>query len=238
MKTSTPGAGAVLSVDALVVSRGSAPVLDGLSFAIRAGEVIAIQGQSGSGKSTLLATLCGLLTPAAGATYVLGERFDSLSDRARSAVRLNSFGLVFQDGELLSELTLGENITLPLRLGSGAKRTSEYRAVLDPLLVRLGIGGLADRMPSQVSGGQLQRAAIARAVIHRPAIILADEPTEALDGAAARAAMQILIDLARDTHTAVVVVTHDDAVAASCDTSVWLEGGRLVAPRVSGGIGG
>jgi putative ABC transport system ATP-binding protein len=235
MKDSMRQSGTVLGVDALVVSHGSVPVLDGLSFAIGAGEVIAIQGKSGSGKSTLLATLCGLLTPAGGATYVLGERFDSLSDRARSAVRLNSFGLVFQEGELLPELTLGENITLPLRLGSGAKRTAGYRSVLDPLLHRLGIGDLADRLPSQVSGGQLQRAAIARAVIHHPSIILADEPTEALDTAAAGAAMQILIDLARDTHAAVVVVTHDAAVAASCDISVLLEGGRLGMAPVAGG---
>jgi putative ABC transport system ATP-binding protein len=221
-----------------VVSRGSVPVLEGLSFAIGASEVVAIQGRSGSGKSTLLATLCGLLTPTAGTTYVLGERFDDLSDRARSAVRLNSFGLVFQDGELLPELTLGENITLPLRLGSGAKRTSEYRSVLDPLLARLGIGELADRMPSQVSGGQLQRAAIARAVIHQPAIILADEPTEALDRAAARTAMRMLIDLALDTRAAVVVVTHDDAVAAACDRLVLLEGRRLVPAPLSGALGG
>jgi putative ABC transport system ATP-binding protein len=110
--------------------------------------------------------------------------------------------------------------------------------VLDPLLARLGIGELADRMPSQVSGGQLQRAAIARAVIHQPAIILADEPTEALDKAAARTAMRMLIDLARDTRAAVVVVTHDDAVAAACDRLVLLEGRRLVPAPLSGALGG
>jgi putative ABC transport system ATP-binding protein len=231
-------AGAVLSVDALAVSRGTVPVLENLNFTIGAGEVVAIRGESGSGKSTLLATLCGLLTPTSGTTYVLGERFDNLSDRSRSAVRLNSFGLVFQDGELIPELTLRENITLPLRLGSGARRTSEYQAVLEPLLHRLGISDLADRMPSQVSGGQLQRAAIARAVIHRPAIILADEPTEALDRASARAAMQILIDLARDTSAAVVVVTHDDAVAAACDLSIVLERGRFGRADVRGAVGG
>jgi putative ABC transport system ATP-binding protein len=220
--------GTALTLDAVVVSRGAVPVLDQLTFAVDSGEVIAVRGASGSGKSTLLSTLCGLIRPSAGVAHVLGTRFDNLSDRARSAVRMNSFGLVFQEGELLPELTLAENVTLPLRLGSRPMLTSEYQSVLDPLFARLGIDGLADRMPSQVSGGQLQRAAIARAVIHQPAIILADEPTEALDERSARAAMQILIDLARDTHAAVVVVTHDDAVAARCDSSVLLEDGCLV----------
>lgn len=220
--------GTALTCDAVVVLRGSVPVLDQLSFAIDRGEVVAIRGASGSGKSTLLATLCGLLQPATGVSHVLGKRFDNLSDRARSAVRMDSFGLVFQDGELLPELTLGENVSLPLRFGSRPRLTSEYQSALDPLFSRLGIGGLTDRLPSQVSGGQLQRAAIARAVIHRPAIILADEPTEALDEKSARSAMQLLIDLARDTNSAVVVVTHDDAVAARCDYAVLLEAGRLV----------
>jgi putative ABC transport system ATP-binding protein len=236
--TSSQRTGTVLSVDAVTVSRGSVPVLETLSFAVTSGAVVAVQGKSGSGKSTLLATLCGLLAPTTGVTYVLGERFDTLSDRARSAVRLNSFGLVFQDGELIPELTIGENVTLPLRLGPRAKRTAEYRSLLDPLLSRLGIADLADRLPSQVSGGQLQRAAIARAVIHRPAIILADEPTEALDGDSARAALQILIDLARDTRAAVVVVTHDDAIAARCDTSMLLADGRLAEAPLRAGTGG
>lgn len=230
----SPESGTVLSADAVTVSRGAVPVLDGLDFRIDRGQVVAIEGRSGTGKSTLLSTLCGLLTPTSGSTHVLGKRFDDRSDRVRSSVRLRSFGLVFQDGELLPELTLGENIGLPLRLGSGARRTCEYRSLIDPLMDRLGIGDLIDRKPSEVSGGQLQRAAIARAVIHRPAIILADEPTEALDEAAARGAVQLLIDLARDAGAAVVVVTHDRAVAARCDTRVQLADGRL--REVGGGV--
>lgn len=228
MKTSIQHTGTVLTLDAVTVSRGSVPVLEDLNFTINSGEVVAIRGTSGAGKSTLLATMCGLLRPSAGVTQVFGNRFDNLSDRARSAVRMNSFGLVFQDGELLPELTLGENVSLPLRMGSQPMPTAHYQSVLDPLFARLGIEGLTDRMPSQVSGGQLQRAAIARAVIHRPAIILADEPTEALDEKSARSAMQILIDLARDTQVAVVVVTHDDAVAARCDRATLLDAGHLI----------
>ena len=187
----------------------------------------------------MLSALCGLLRPTSGSVHLLGSRFDNQSDRARSAGRLHSFGLVFQDDELLPELTLGENVVLPLRLRGRPRRTADYRSLLEPLLGRLGIGDLANRLPSQVSGGQRQRASIARAVIHRPAIILADEPTEALDQAAAGAAMQTLIDLARDNQSAVVVVTHDDAVAAVCDRSLQLSNGRFAAvDRFPGGFGG
>jgi putative ABC transport system ATP-binding protein len=232
--TIPPNKRAVLEVDAVVVSRRSVPVLDKVNFRIGSGEVVAVRGVSGAGKSTLLATMCGLLTPEAGATYVLGERLDTRSDRARSALRLNRFGLVFQDGELLPELTLAENVTLPLRLGPRAGRTADYRSVLEPLLSSLGIDMLAGQYPAQVSGGQLQRAAIARAVIHRPAIILADEPTEALDERAARTAVGLLIDLAREAGSAVVVVTHDAAVAARCDRSVSLLEGQLIPAGSSG----
>lgn len=227
----TDGASVVISARDLCVSRGGSRVLDGVSLDVVAGEVLAIRGDSGAGKSTLLAALCGLLVPDSGIIRVRGERFDSLPDRARSAVRLRSFGLVFQGDELLPELTLVENVTLPLRLGSRPRRTSGYREMVTPLFGRLGIAPLADRLPSQVSGGQLQRAAVARAVIHRPAVVLADEPTESLDTSSARTAMRTLITLARERGAAVVVVTHDEEVAAACDRSLAVVDGRLVTGR-------
>jgi len=221
----------VIEVTDLAVNRGGVQIFSGVNFRIGTGEVVAVRGGSGVGKSTLLAALCGLLVPTAGEVQVRGERLDDRSDRARSAIRLRSFGLVFQSDELLPELTLAENVTLPLRLGSRPRRTAAYRDQVVPLLTRLGIAGLADRLPGQVSGGQLQRAAITRAVIHDPAIVLADEPTENLDEVTARTAMRTLIALARERGSAVVVVTHDDQVAAACDRSLTLDRAGLAGTQ-------
>lgn len=214
------------------VSRGQRTVLDGLDLEVYAGDAVAIQGASGVGKSTLLALLCGLIRPAAGEIWVHGQRIDNKSDRQRAAKRLRSFGVIFQGDELLPELTLGENITLPLRLTGPRRRTAHYLADVENVLTRLGIADLMDQAPSDVSGGQLQRAAVARAVVHRPQAILADEPTASLDEIAARSAMRLLIDLARENQTAVVVVTHDDAVAEYCDRRLILSAGRLSEPQL------
>jgi putative ABC transport system ATP-binding protein len=209
-------------------------VLSDLDLDVGPGEIIAVQGPSGAGKSTLLAALCGLVGSDNGRLWVKGERLDGRSDRIRSATRLAAFGLVFQADELLPELTLAENVTLPLRMGRGAKATSGYDHVCGQVLMSLGIGTLAARMPSEVSGGQLQRAAIARAVIHAPAIILADEPTASLDAEAARSAMALLINAARQRNAAVVIVTHDDVIAHFCDRRLVLEGGKLVSSEIAG----
>lgn len=219
---------ALVEARSVTVSRAGSRVLDGLDFRLEAGEVVAIRGQSGAGKSTLLGALSGLIAVDDGEIRVQGDRLDARSDRRRSAVRLRAFGLVFQGDELVPELTLGENVTLPLRLQRQRGRTvSGYDDIARHELTRLGVGELGDRLPSQVSGGQLQRAAIARALVHRPAVVLADEPTASLDTDAARAAMRLLIEVARDRDAAVVIVTHDEAVAASCDRSLLLHHGRL-----------
>lgn len=166
--------------------------------------------------------LCGLLAPASGTVAALGRELTTMSDRERSALRLSSFGLVFQSDELLPELSVVENVTLPLRLGPQRRRPRDYDGLVGPVLERLGIADLADRRLDEISGGQLQRAAVARAVVHRPPVILADEPTENLDPEAAAAAMRLLIDLAREQGSSVVVVTHDPVVAAACDRQLVL----------------
>jgi putative ABC transport system ATP-binding protein len=225
----------LLDARSVTVSRAGAPVLEGLDFHLRAGEVVAIRGDSGVGKSTLLGTLSGLIAVESGEIRLGAERLDMRSDRRRSAVRLRAFGLVFQGDELVPELTLGENVSLPLRLQRELRRSVlDYDSIARRELTRLGIGDLADRLPSQVSGGQLQRAAVARAVVHRPAVVLADEPTASLDEDAARSAMRLLIEVSRDRDAAVVIVTHDEAVGASCDRSLVLRDGRLSSMKQSG----
>jgi putative ABC transport system ATP-binding protein len=218
----------LLEARSVAVSRAGVRVLDGLDFQLQAGEVVAIRGDSGAGKSTLLGVLTGLIAVQAGQIRLGGERLDTRSDRGRSAARLSAFGLVFQGDELVPELTLAENVTLPLRLQRQLRRSaSDYDTIARRELIRLGVGELADRLPSEVSGGQLQRAAIARALIHRPAVVLADEPTASLDEDAARSAMRLLIEVSRDRDASVVVVTHDEAVAVSCDRWLLLRDGRL-----------
>lgn len=218
----------LLEARAVSLNHDGLRVLRNLDFTLRAGEVVAIRGESGAGKSTLLGTLCGLINVQRGELRLRGARLDTQSDRARSAVRLRAFGLVFQGDEFVPELTLGENVTLPLRLQRAPRRAAlDYDAVARRELTELGIGELVGRLPSEVSGGQLQRAAVARAMIHGPAIVLADEPTASLDEDAARATMRLLIELSRDRDAAVVIVTHDDAVAARCDRSLLLHDGRL-----------
>ena len=227
----------VLMGSSLTVTRGDhVEVLRDLDLDVRRGEVVAVQGSSGVGKSTLLHALCGLVDLDAGTLRVDGNHLDGATDRVRSAVRLESFGLVFQGDELLPELTIGENVSLPMRLlGKRAGvRASDHRAAAEEALTRLGISELIDRMPSQVSGGQLQRASIARAIIHGPRVVLADEPTASLDQVAARAAIALLVELARSSRTAVVLVTHDNAIADLCDRTLRLVDGQLMKAELSG----
>ena len=221
--------GLAISAQGVTVSRGDTLVLSGVELAVRPGEVVGVMGPSGSGKSTLLGVIAGLLVSAGGDIAIGGEPVTGQSDARRSAVRLARLGLVFQGDELLPDLTVEENVSLPLRFGGSARSTRDCRAQVRPILEQLGIAEIAGRLPDEVSGGQLQRAAIARAIVHRPLGVLADEPTASLDQDASRKAMAMLIELARANGTAVVVVTHDDAVAAQCDRILTLADGRLHA---------
>ncbi|WP_344047549.1 ABC transporter ATP-binding protein [Nocardioides panacihumi] len=201
------------------------PVLGPVDLSIPAGSRLALVGPSGSGKSTLLQVLAGIQQPTAGSVEFAGAPFGSLDQDARARIRLARFGLVFQFAELVPELDLAENVELPLRiLGRRVER-----ARIAELLDRLGIARVAKRVPSQVSGGERQRAAIARAMVHDPAVVLADEPTGALDGENGRAVLALLLECSNEAGATLVVVTHDQSVADRLDRVVELRDGRVVA---------
>ncbi|MGA5423430.1 ABC transporter ATP-binding protein [Streptomyces lavendulocolor] len=197
-------------------------------LSVARGEVVAITGQSGSGKSSLLYCLAGVLPPARGDVRFEGRSLTRLGDDEISGLRRERFGFVFQYGELLPELTIEENTALPLRLAG--QRKGPALAAAGAVLERLGLGELRERRPSQVSGGQSQRVAVARALVHRPAVVFADEPTGSLDSANATAVLEEFLGLARSQDTAVILVTHDPAVAARADSHYTMADGVL-APR-------
>ncbi|MEW2162464.1 ABC transporter ATP-binding protein [Streptomyces sp. NPDC007084] len=197
----------------------------GARFSVGRGEVVAVTGQSGSGKSSLLYCLAGVLPVARGEVRFEGRALGELSDDEVSTLRRERFGFVFQYGELLPELTVEENTALPLRLAG--RRKGPALAAAGEVLERLGLGGLRERRPSQVSGGQSQRVAVARALVHRPAVVFADEPTGSLDSANASAVLAEFLGLARSQGTAVVLVTHDPAVAAQADRRYSMADGAL-----------
>ncbi|MFB8207843.1 ABC transporter ATP-binding protein [Streptomyces sp. NPDC056010] len=216
---------AILRATGLELSYGSQRAVSGVDFTLRAGEVCAITGSSGSGKSSLLHCLAGVVAPTRGDVYFGGVGFRSLGDDELSAVRRERFGFVFQYGELLPELTVEENAALPLRLAG--RRKAAAHEVAGEVLGRLGLAELRQRRTSQISGGQSQRVAVARALVHRPAVVFADEPTGALDSANADAVLEEFLNLARSQDTAVIMVTHDAAVAARADTRYTMTDGAL-----------
>lgn len=219
----------VLAAEDLAVSFGSAPVLAGAQLDVRESEIISIMGPSGSGKSTLLACLAGLLKPQSGRVIFKDQDLGVLSERRRSALRLRSFGFVFQFGDLVPELSLAENVELPLRF-SGA-RVRQARIQARDALELLGIGDLADRRTFAVSGGELQRAAVARALVHAPAIVFADEPTGALDEANGQLVLESLLHAAKIRGASIVLATHDPDVAAVADQRFVLRAGRVEEQR-------
>jgi len=221
----------LLKADDLSVRFGSTDALVGLSIEIQAGEFVAVVGSSGSGKSTLLQCLAGIVRPTSGSVLVNGERMERWSDRARSEWRLSNIGLVFQFGDLLPELSLLDNVRLPLLLAGGDVHAAAGRA--NDVLDRLGVLGVADRRPGQVSGGQLQRAAVARALVHSPAVVLADEPTGALDTTTGQLVLEALLEAARERGSAVVLVTHEARLSSYCDREIVMQDGSIVQPVAS-----
>lgn len=217
-------AGAAVAAVGVSLAFGAANALDGATVSVRAGERVAVMGRSGSGKSTLLHVLAGLLTPDAGEVWFEGRRIDGLSDGALADLRLRRMGFVFQFGHLVPELSLVENVALPLLAAGVRRRAAEERA--RDVLGRLDIAELADRRPPQVSGGQMQRAAIARALVHEPAVVFADEPTGALDTVTGQLALEALLGAAAAYGAAVVVVTHEARLASYCDREVVLHDGH------------
>ncbi|MQY13456.1 putative ABC transporter ATP-binding protein YknY [Streptomyces sp. RB5] len=214
----------LLSAHGLRKSYGMTPALDGAGLTVSAGEVVAVMGPSGSGKSTLLHCLAGIVRPDAGSVDYDGRELTALSDRERSALRRGAFGFVFQFGRLVPELTCRENVALPLRLDGMGRRAAEARAAR--WLERLEVEEVAGKRPGEVSGGQSQRVAVARALVGGPRVVFADEPTGALDSLTGERVMRLLTGAARESGAAVVLVTHEARVAAYSDREVVVRDGR------------
>lgn len=219
----------LLSASALEHAYGSTPVLRGAGLTVRPGEVVALTGPSGSGKSTLLYCLSGIVSPDSGTVEFRGEPLLSASSRRRAAIRRAHFGFVFQFAELVPELTVAENVSLPLEI-NGVGR-AERRERVAAILAQLEIEPQAGQRPSQISGGQAQRAAVARALVHRPDVVFADEPTGSLDTRNASVVLAALLGMARTQGTAVILVTHDKTVAAEADRQIEVRDGVTEASR-------
>jgi ABC-type lipoprotein export system ATPase subunit len=221
----------VVRVSGLVKAYGAGGarrrVLDGASLAVGAGELVAVVGPSGSGKSTLLHVIAGLDRVDAGTIEVAGAAVHRLDERALTRLRRDRIGLVFQAFHLVPELTGVENVVLPARAnGGGAAGATRARALIE----RLGLAEAAGRRPAELSGGEQQRLAIARALVNEPSLVLADEPTGNLDDAAGAAVLALLRSVA-DGGRAVVLVTHDARAGAVADRTLTLVEGRLQAAR-------
>jgi putative ABC transport system ATP-binding protein len=205
-------------------SFGPTAALAGAGLALWPGEIVAVMGPSGSGKSTFLHCLAGIIRPDVGTVAYRGEVISAMSDGPRSALRRSEFGFVFQFGQLVPELNCLENVALPLRLG-GMRRGPAERLAQD-WLVRLEVAEAAGGRPGDISGGQGQRVAVARALITEPKVVFADEPTGALDSFNGERVMSLLIDAAKQTNAAVLLVTHEPRVAAYSDREVIVRDGR------------
>ncbi|MEU4272309.1 ABC transporter ATP-binding protein [Streptomyces sp. NPDC026092] len=216
---------AILRAEGVDLFYGPQQAVSGADFSLKRGEVAAIMGSSGSGKSSLLYCLAGVLAPSQGTVSFGGVSLATRSDDELSALRRERFGFVFQYGELLPELTVEENAALPLRLAG--QRKAPAHAAAGEVLGRLGMTELLQRRTSQLSGGQSQRVAVARALVHRPDVVFADEPTGALDSVNASAVLEEFLRLARDQGTAVVIVTHDASVAEHADSRYTMTDGKL-----------
>lgn len=220
----------ILSTRAVEKSFGRTQALRGVSLELARGEVLAVTGPSGGGKSTLLHCLSGILRPEAGEVRYDGQRLDDLAEGPRTRLRRREFGIVLQFGQLVPELTVEQNVALPLLLEGhdrSAARTAA-RAWLD----RLDVGQMATALPGELSGGEAQRAALAWALVTGPQVVFADEPTGALDTVGGEALLDVLLSTTRERGASVVLVTHDNRVAAHADREVVLVDGAFTAAGV------
>jgi putative ABC transport system ATP-binding protein len=227
MSTSASATEPLLAAHDLRKAFGPTPALDGASIEIAAGEVVAVMGPSGSGKSTLLHCLAGIARPDAGRVRYRGRELTACGDAELSALRRGEFGFVFQFGQLVPELSCVENVALPLRLEGLGRREAERRA--RTWLERLEVAELAGKTPGEVSGGEGQRVAVARALAIEPRVLFADEPTGALDSLNGEQVMRLLREAAQESGAAVVLVTHEPRVAAWSDREVVVRDGRTAA---------
>lgn len=204
---------------------GRTEALRGTSLAVDEGEVVAVTGPSGSGKSTLLLCMAGVLRPEAGEIWYADRQLHDLSESDRTRLRRREFGLVLQFGQLVPELTAVQNVALPLLLEKHDRAAATTLAT--GWLERLGALDLADALPGEMSGGEAQRVAIARALVTGPRVIFADEPTGALDTVSGEHVLAALLTTARESGATVVLVTHDNRVAASADREVVIRDGAV-----------
>ncbi|NLG22988.1 MAG: ABC transporter ATP-binding protein [Actinomycetales bacterium] len=232
---STVAAPPVLTAVAVAKSYGPTVALAGVSLQIAAAESVAVMGASGSGKTTLLHCLAGIIEPDAGAVTLAGPqgalRVDTLGPEGRSRLRRQHYGFVFQQGLLLPELTALENVALPLLLDGVDRHRAEAEAA--HWLAQLGLTGMEERRPGQLSGGQHQRVAVARAQVGSPSVVFADEPTGALDSRTSEQVVTALLQTTTGAGRSLVVVTHDQRVAAVCDRVLELSDGLIVNEHVN-----
>jgi putative ABC transport system ATP-binding protein len=212
-----------VAVSAVEHSYGSTPSLRGVSFTARRGQAIAVTGPSGCGKSTLLHVCAGLLQPQSGRVEVLGADLGARDEAALARMRRRTLGIVLQYGQLVPDMSLLDNVALPLVLEGRKRVHAEETASL--WLARVGLADVQTATPGQVSGGQAQRAAIARALVTTPMVVFADEPLASLDSQGADEMLQLLLDHVRDYRTTLVLVTHDNTVVARADREIRLRDG-------------
>ena len=203
---------------------GTLTILSEVDVDITAGETVAIIGASGAGKSTLLALLAGLDEPTRGQVWLNGAELTALDEDGRAAVRARHVGFVFQSFHLVPSLTALENVMLPLELAG----MPNAREAAEEVLAKVNLTARRGHYPRQLSGGEQQRVAIARAFVTRPAVLFADEPTGNLDSTTGERIMQLLFDLNRETHTTLVVVTHDQSIARRCGRIIRIDAGSVV----------
>jgi Predicted ABC-type transport system involved in lysophospholipase L1 biosynthesis, ATPase component len=209
----------------VMLPSGELTILEDVSFEVATGEVVAVVGASGSGKSTLLSLLAGLDTPGSGRVELDGEPISELDEDGRARVRGDKVGFVFQNFQLLPSLTALENVMLPLELRGDGDAEGPAREMLR----KVGLGARLGHYPKQLSGGEQQRVALARAFVTGPSLLFADEPTGNLDTATGQAVIDLLFAMNADAGTTLVLVTHDDRLAARCHRVLRLDGGRLVS---------
>ncbi|WP_327345744.1 ABC transporter ATP-binding protein [Streptomyces europaeiscabiei] len=227
MNEKNPSAVPLLAARGLVKEHGRTRALRGASVELREGEILAVTGASGSGKSTLLHCLAGIVRPDEGSVAYAGKRLDQLPEKELSELRRTDFGVVFQFGQLIPELTAVDNVALPLLLAGTARAEARERA--GEWLERFGVRGQEEQRPGEMSGGQAQRVSLARALVTTPKVVFADEPTGALDSLASEQVMAALTHAARESGTAVLLITHDAQTAAYADREVRLKDGVVAS---------
>lgn len=209
---------------------GPLSILRGIDLSLRPGDALAVMGPSGSGKSTLLYIIGTLDTPTSGTVHIAGSDPFAMSETQLAAFRNRTLGFVFQDHHLLPQCTVLENVLLPTLVNNNTSGETRKRACV--LLEKVGLGQRLDHRPAELSGGERQRASVARALIHQPAVVLADEPTGNLDRTSAKTVGELLLSLCRDEKTTLITVTHSAELAATFPKCRMMDDGKLVEARL------